>query len=134
LGAPASPHGRSQKFRDEARQGSRLERLGDESDASGPHEPVRLRGARRRERHHGDAARDAVGLQRSDHRQPVHLGHVVVDEDQVGTLGAGELDPDAPRQRLDDPVAVSAEQVRERAQDERIVVDHQDGELPEPVW
>jgi hypothetical protein len=53
---------------------------------------------------------------------------VVVDQDQVGTLGPRQLDPVASLRGLEDPVAVSPQKLGERAQDERVVVDDQDRE------
>jgi len=124
-GWPIARDGRPQEPGDEPGQASGIERLWDESDAPGPHEPVRLGGCPGRERDHGDRAGHGVGLQCLDDRQAVHLGHVVVDQDQVGRLSSRQLEPVTPLRGREDAVAMGTEEVGQRAQDELVIVDDQ---------
>ena len=124
--SPIARDGGPQEPGDKLGQAPGLERFRDESDAPGPHEPVRLGGRPGRERDHGDPAGRGVGLQRLDDRQAVHLGHVVVDQDQVGALSSRQLEPVTPLRGVEDAVAVGTEELGERAQDELVIVDDQD--------
>ena len=124
--SPLSGNGHPQEIGDEIGQRSRLERLRDEADATGSDEPVRIRGGAGRERDHGDAPGRGIAFQRFDDRQAIHLGHMVVDEDQVGMLRSGQRQPVPTSRRLEDLMAMGTEQLGERTQDEVIVVDDQD--------
>jgi len=101
-----------------------------DSVAPGLDEPVRIGRRSRREGDHGDAPGRGVALQPLDNRQAVHLRHVVVDEDQVWALRPGQRQPVQASRGLEDVMSVGTEQLGERADDERVVVDDQDRELP----
>lgn len=123
-----SGNGRSQEIVDELGQCSWFERLRDEPDAAGLDEPVRIGGRPGRERHHGDVPGCRIAFQPLDDRQTVHLGHVVVDKDQVGMLRSGQRQAAPTCRGRKDPMSMGAEQLGKHAQDEVVVVDNQDRE------
>jgi hypothetical protein len=126
--APTSPNGHVQDAGDEAKKRYRLERFRDEGDASGPDELIRILSRPRGQGDERDLSRLDVCLEPPDHFQTVHLGHMVVDENQVRADCPRHRQPSVAARRGEDPMLFRFEQLGGGLEEPRVVVDDQDRE------
>jgi len=126
---PGSSYCRTQDLVDQAQQLLRHEWFRDEANGSSPTEHIRVRSGPRGQRDDGNAPGRRIALQSVKDTRPVEPGHVVVEQDQVGTtLRVGSREALFAVGGHEDLMSLGREDIRQDLADHRIIIDHENGE------